>query len=197
MERVITASYHSRDNRWTALTGVFMNALIFRLLALRPLQLAPWRSQSLLRRCLQGLAIAGTSGIASLALIPGAAMPTAAAPRPVPIAKDTYPPIRTQSNAANVALANHLTAIGARMYGAYWCPHCHHQQALFGRAAFAEVDYVECAEEGDNSETERCRAVGVPGFPTWEINGELYPGVRSLEQLAEISGYEGDLSFTN
>jgi hypothetical protein len=27
----------------------------------------------------------------------------------------------------------------------------------------------------------------VPGYPTWEINGELYPGEKSIEELEEIS----------
>jgi len=30
----------------------------------------------------------------------------------------------------------------------------------------------------------------VPGFPTWEINGELFPGEKSLEDLAKISGFK-------
>jgi hypothetical protein len=27
----------------------------------------------------------------------------------------------------------------------------------------------------------------VPGYPTWEIGGELYPGEKTIEQLEEIS----------
>lgn len=135
--------------------------------------------------------------IGSLSL--GVPQTAQAAPNPAitQAGKATYPPIQTQSNAADIALAEHLTAIGAVMYGAYWCPHCHTQQALFGRAAFAQVTYVECAEDGDNSQTPRCRAAGVPGFPTWQIDGELYPGVRSLNDLADLSGYTGSRDFRN
>jgi hypothetical protein len=28
----------------------------------------------------------------------------------------------------------------------------------------------------------------VPGYPTWEIKGELYPGEKTLEQLEELTG---------
>ncbi|HEY9888334.1 MAG TPA: hypothetical protein V6D02_08030, partial [Candidatus Obscuribacterales bacterium] len=31
-------------------------------------------------------------------------------------------------------LAQHLTAQGATMYGAFWCPHCADQKELFGEA---------------------------------------------------------------
>ena len=41
------------------------------------------------------------------------------------------------------ALARHLRETGAVMYGAYWCPHCTEQKALFGDAA-KDVPYVEC-----------------------------------------------------
>ena len=30
----------------------------------------------------------------------------------------------------------------------------------------------------------------VPGFPTWEINGELFPGEKSLEDLAKIAKFD-------
>ena len=29
------------------------------------------------------------------------------------------------------------------------------------------------------------------GYPTWEINGELYPGEKSLDELGELSGFKG------
>ena len=32
------------------------------------------------------------------------------------------------------ALAEHLTNSGAKMYGAFWCPHCQQQKAIFGRS---------------------------------------------------------------
>jgi glutaredoxin len=86
-------------------------------------------------------------------------------------------------------LANHLTAQEATMYGAFWCPHCQDQKALFGDAA-DQVPYVECDPEGENAQPELCQTKDIQGYPTWEIDGELYPGTRSLEELAQLSGFE-------
>ena len=49
-----------------------------------------------------------------------------------------------------LGLANHLTMIGAQMFGAYWCPHCQEQKKKFGDA-FSAVDYVECDPGGEAS----------------------------------------------
>lgn len=111
------------------------------------------------------------------------------------VAGNPPPAITTSSGESEIALAQHLTAVGATKYGAWWCPHCHAQQTLFGREAFAEVTYVECDEEGINPQPETCRAVGVQSYPTWEINGQLYAGVQSLQNLARASGYTGPQNF--
>ena len=110
----------------------------------------------------------------------------------------TGPAITSQSGEAEVALANHLTDIGAKMYGAYWCPHCHDQKQLFGKEAASKIPYVECAEDGVNSQTEVCRSVPeVQGYPTWEVNGQFYSGSQSLAELAAASDYKGSTSFVN
>ncbi len=86
-------------------------------------------------------------------------------------------------------LANHLTEQNAAMYGAFWCPHCEDQKALFGDAV-DQVPYVECDPEGEDAQPELCQAKEIQGYPTWEIEGELYPGTRSLEELAQLTGFE-------
>ena len=107
------------------------------------------------------------------------------------------PEIATTSGEAEILLAQHLSAIDAKKYGAWWCPHCHAQQALFGQEAFAYINYVECDPEGQNSQTETCRAAGIEGYPTWEVNGEFYSGVQSLQTLATLSNYQGPQDFKN
>lgn len=87
------------------------------------------------------------------------------------------------------ALARHLTASGARFYGAYWCPHCQEQKEMFGSAA-ASLPYVECDSKGVNPRPERCEAAGVRAFPTWVINGEKREGVQPLDELARLSGFK-------
>jgi glutaredoxin len=83
-------------------------------------------------------------------------------------------------------LATHLQNIGAKMYGAHWCPYCRRQKELF-RDAASQVPYVECDPTGQNAQPQMCAAKGLEGYPTWEINGKLYPGQRSLQELADIS----------
>jgi len=36
---------------------------------------------------------------------------------------------------------------------------------------------------------ELCKEKGVKGFPTWEINGKMYPGEKSLADLAKLSNF--------
>ncbi|MDJ1174920.1 vitamin K epoxide reductase family protein [Roseofilum capinflatum] len=107
----------------------------------------------------------------------------------------TPPPVTTTSGPAEVALVEHLNDMGAKYYGAYWCPHCHEQKELFGQEAASNIDYVECAADGVNAQVEQCKAAGVQAFPSWEINGQLYAGVRSLNELADLSDYQGPRDF--
>ncbi|MDB9315876.1 hypothetical protein PN462_22380 [Spirulina sp. CS-785/01] len=90
-----------------------------------------------------------------------------------------------------VALAKHLTAQGVKMYGAYWCPQCDRQLQLFGNQAAQHLTEIECDPRGENAQTQLCRDQGISGYPTWEINGKLYPGVYSLEGLAMMSQFPG------
>ncbi|NJO42804.1 MAG: vitamin K epoxide reductase family protein [Cyanobacteria bacterium CRU_2_1] len=109
------------------------------------------------------------------------------------------PPVTTTSGESEIALAQHLTAIGAKMYGAYWCPHCHDQKLLFGKQAFDQVTYVECSPNGGpgSQPLQECIDRAIEGYPTWEVNGELYSGTQTLEQLADFSGYQGPRNFQN
>lgn len=86
------------------------------------------------------------------------------------------------------ALARHLRDTGARFYGAYWCPACGKQKALFGNAA-GELPYVECDPGGVGARPDLCAQAGVRVFPTWVIRGSRYEGVTSPETLARLSGF--------
>lgn len=105
------------------------------------------------------------------------------------------PPITTTSGPAEMALARHLKSVDAKFYGAYWCPYCHAQEELLGKAAFSEINYIECDPRGKNAQPDLCMAANIQGFPTWEINGKFYQGLQSLDELAEISGYQGNRNF--
>lgn len=101
------------------------------------------------------------------------------------------PATDTAAQSYEARLAEHLTEQDATMYGAFWCPHCSDQKELFGEAIEA-VPYVECDPEGENAQPELCREKNIEGYPTWEIDGELYPGTRSLEELATLTEFEGE-----
>jgi uncharacterized membrane protein/glutaredoxin len=87
------------------------------------------------------------------------------------------------------ALARHLREKGAVMYGAYWCPHCTEQKALFGDAA-KDLPYVECAKDGINARPDLCEQAGVKSFPTWIMGTERREGTQSLQALADFSKFE-------
>lgn len=110
-----------------------------------------------------------------------------------------YAPIeRAEANASNpaqVALAEHLTESGAKMYGAFWCGHCQTQKALFGTQAVKQMPYIECDPNGQNPKPQLCEAANVEVYPTWVVNGERYTGVQSLENLSAYSGYTGPQDF--
>ena len=103
--------------------------------------------------------------------------------------------IKTVSGPAEISLAEHLDKIGAKIYGAWWCPHCFDQKQLFGKAAFQKLPYVECAPEGINPNPDACIKAKVESFPTWVINGKIYSGTTELQQLAKYSGYQGPSNF--
>lgn len=77
---------------------------------------------------------------------------------------------------------------GAKYYGAFWCPHCQKQAALFGSAK-QYLPYIECSNP-DKSQTQICIDEKIESYPTWILkDGTRLPvendaGV-SLKTLAE------------
>lgn len=100
----------------------------------------------------------------------------------------------SQSVAAKAALAEHLGKSGARMYGTFWCPYCRRQEELFGDAA-TKLTIVECDPKGTNAQPNMCAQANISSYPTWEIKGNFYRGMLSLDELADISGYQGSRDF--
>ena len=106
-------------------------------------------------------------------------------------------PITTASGTAEIALAKHLKQVEAKMYGAFWCPHCHEQKQLFGQEASQSINYIECDPKGKKPQPELCEAAKIESFPTWKIKGKSVSGTQSLEELATMSGYQGARNFRN
>ena len=86
------------------------------------------------------------------------------------------------------AFAQCLAQKPAKMYGAYWCPHCADQKAMF-ESSFHFVPYVECGLPGSRDEAPACKDAGIKHFPTWEFaGGERQEGVESLQFLSGKTG---------
>lgn len=102
-------------------------------------------------------------------------------------------------NKANVPgeldqFASCLKDKGIKFYGAFWCPHCAAQKALFGNSVKL-LPYIECSTADAKGQTQACIDAKITSYPTWEfpptgtattsfrLSGEI-----ALATLAEQSG---------
>jgi len=46
--------------------------------------------------------------------------------------------------------------------------------------------YIECDKEGKNNQYALCKSKKIPGYPTWELYGELFAGEKSVSELAAL-----------
>ena len=87
------------------------------------------------------------------------------------------------------ALATHLAESGAKFYGAYWCPRCKEQMALF-EASVDRLPYVECSPRGRKGpQAATCVLRNITDYPTWVIDGRRYSGRLSLRELTRYSRF--------
>ncbi|KAK9819923.1 hypothetical protein WJX72_003961 [[Myrmecia] bisecta] len=96
------------------------------------------------------------------------------------------PAVATASSSRSVQLAQRLRDAGARMYGAFWCSHCHDQKELFGKDAMAAFPYVECYPDGyyrGVKLAQPCLDAKIQAFPVWIIGGQQYEGEQSFDKL--------------
>jgi len=98
--------------------------------------------------------------------------------------------VTSESTKESIALAKYLKNNGVIKYSAYWCPNCLHQSELFGKQAYKELNVIECARDGNNSQTQLCIDKKIQGFPSWEINGKIILGVQTLQELSNLTGYK-------
>jgi hypothetical protein len=98
--------------------------------------------------------------------------------------------VTSESTNESIELAKYLNDKGVVKYSAYWCPNCLNQSELFGKQAYKELNVVECARDGTNSQTQLCIDKKIKGFPTWEIDGKLILGVLSLNELSKLTGFK-------
>ncbi len=76
---------------------------------------------------------------------------------------------------------------GATFFGAFWCPHCQNQKAMFGSSARL-LPYTECSTPDGSGQLQICKDEGVTGYPTWEFaDGTRESGELSLGRLSELT----------
>jgi hypothetical protein len=76
---------------------------------------------------------------------------------------------------------------GATFYGAFWCPHCQAQKALFGKSA-KKLPYIECSTPDGRSQLQVCIEKEVKTYPTWHFaDGTIKTGEQSLVALSEAT----------
>jgi len=77
---------------------------------------------------------------------------------------------------------------GALFYGAYWCPHCQNQKAMFGTAV-KDLPYIECSALDGQSQLQICIQNKIESYPTWVFkDGTRMTGEIPLKTLAEKTG---------
>jgi hypothetical protein len=86
------------------------------------------------------------------------------------------------------AFAKCLTAKQAKMYGAFWCPHCEEQKEKFG-SSFQYAPYIECGIKGSKGIEPVCTQAGIKRFPTWIFaDGTRVEGEHELDFLGQETG---------
>lgn len=76
-------------------------------------------------------------------------------------------------------------------WGAFWCPHCQAQKAIFGKSA-KYLPYVECSTLDGQAQLQICKDAGIQTYPTWDFatssiiaSTTRITGVIELSDLAE------------
>ena len=96
--------------------------------------------------------------------------------------------MRTQGPGPLDGFAQCLKDKGALFYGAFWCPHCQNQKAMFGSSARL-LPYVECSTLDSAGQLPVCQEKKIEGYPTWTFaDGSRESGEVPLEKLAEKTG---------
>lgn len=86
------------------------------------------------------------------------------------------------------SLVSCIADSGATFYGAFWCPHCQAQKALFGKSA-KKLPYVECSQPSGQGQTQVCIDKEIKTYPTWDFaDGTRMTGEQSFDALAAKTG---------
>lgn len=65
------------------------------------------------------------------------------------------------------------------LYVQFGCHACEIQEEMFGENS-QYLNAIDCFKERD-------KCIGITGTPTWKINDQFYKGVRSIEELKNLT----------
>lgn len=78
-----------------------------------------------------------------------------------------------------------LADSGAKFYGAFWCPHCQEQKAMFEKSEKL-LPYIECSQPSGQGQLQTCIDADIKTYPTWEFaDGSRLTGTQQFATLAE------------
>ena len=96
--------------------------------------------------------------------------------------------VHYNDNTDYAGFARALRKAKVKFYGAFWCPHCADQKALFKTGA-RFLPYVECSTRDGQGQTRACELANISSYPTWEFaDGTRLTGTQSLQTLSEQAG---------
>lgn len=103
---------------------------------------------------------------------------------------DYQPELSSTQTIDVVEFAEYLASEGWTMYGINSCGYCKIQREAFG-VAIDKIVYVDCFDIDTKAQKKECRDMNITGYPSWvSPDGEIFPGSRSLESLAQLTKYE-------
>ena len=68
---------------------------------------------------------------------------------------------------------------------------------IFGKEAISELQVIECANDGKNSQKDLCDSLGIIEYPAWEIDGKIETGLKELDELKKLSNFKEDSQSNN
>jgi len=88
--------------------------------------------------------------------------------------------------------ANALKSRGAVFYGAFWCPHCLAEKALFGSSK-KYLPYVECSNP-DKSSVQICIDEKIESYPSWKFKDGIILKSKSKPTICSVRSNTPDES---
>jgi thiol-disulfide isomerase/thioredoxin len=94
-------------------------------------------------------------------------------------------------------LAQCIKDQGAQFFGAFWCPHCQKEKAMFGSSK-KYLPYVECSTPDGQGQMQVCTDNNISGYPTWTFAKPivLTTSVEPIRQEASEGSEFNDWVFT-